>query len=221
MERCHDVTLCIDIMFVNKIPFLVTISRNIKFGTVEAMKSRQHKALLTALKSVKRLYALRGFRIKQGHRDNEVEPMRGDLLDIGIQLNVVSNDEHLPEARTIKERMRCVYNTVPPFKRMPSRMVVEMVHASVFWLNMFPASSDGVSDVLSPRGIIVGLKLDYNKHCQLEFRSYVQVHKEHDNSMETRTTGAITLHPTGNAQRGYYFLSLTSGRHLNRNRWMY
>jgi hypothetical protein len=221
MERYTDVTLCIDIMFVNKLPFLVTISKHIKFGTVEAIKSRKHKVLLAALKGVKRLYALRGFRVKYGHVDNEFEPMRGDLQGIGIQLNVVSNDEHVPEVerqiRTIKERTRCVYNTVP-FKRMPSRMVVEMVHASVFWLNMFPAS-DGVSDVLSPRGIIVGLKLDYNKHCQLEFGSYVQVHEEHDNSMESRTTGAIALRPTGNAQGGYYFLSLTSGRRLSRNRW--
>jgi hypothetical protein len=97
-------------------------------------------------------------------------------------------------------------------------MVIEMVHSSVFWLNMFPAS-DGVSDVLSPRAIIVGLKLDYNKHCQLEFGSYVQVHEEHDNSMESRTTGGIAFRPTGNAQGGYYFYSLTSGRRLSRNRW--
>jgi hypothetical protein len=221
MERYRDVTLCVDIMFVNKIPFLVTISRHIKFGTVEAIKSRHHKVVLAALKNVKRLYAQRGFRVRYGHVDNEFEPMRGDLLDIGIQLNVVSNDEHVPEIeryiRTIKERARCVYNTVP-FKRMPPRMVMEIVHASVFWLNMFPAS-DGVSDVLSPRGIIVGLKLDYNKHCQLEFGAYVQVHEEHDNSMATRATGAIALRPTGNAQGGYYFLSLTSGRRLSRNRW--
>jgi hypothetical protein len=36
MEKYQQVTLCIDIMFVNKLPFLVTISRDIKFGTVEA-----------------------------------------------------------------------------------------------------------------------------------------------------------------------------------------
>jgi hypothetical protein len=54
---------------------------------------------------------------------------------------------------------------------MPSIMVIEMVQLSVFWMNMFPVT-DGVSDTISPRGIIVGLKLDYNKHCQLEFGSY-------------------------------------------------
>jgi hypothetical protein len=37
--------------------------------------------------------------------------------------------------------------------------------------------------------------------------------------MATRTTGAITLRPTGNEQGEYYFLSLTTGRRLNRNHW--
>jgi hypothetical protein len=41
MANYRDVTLCVDIMFVNKIPFLVTISRNIKFGTAEVLKNRR------------------------------------------------------------------------------------------------------------------------------------------------------------------------------------
>jgi hypothetical protein len=140
-----------------------------------------------------------------GHVDGEFESMRGDLAGIGMHLNVASNDEHVPEIerfiRTVKERTRCVYNIVP-FPRMPSRMLVEMVQASVFWLNMFPPE-DGVSDTISPRELIAGLKIDYNKHCKTEFGAYVQVHEDHDNSMHTRTTGAIALRPTGNAQGGY------------------
>jgi hypothetical protein len=66
--------------------------------------------------------------------------------------------------------------------------------------------------------LIVGTQLDYTKHCQLEFGANVQTHKEHDNSMATRTTGAIAFRPTGNEQGGYYFFSLTTGRVLNRNR---
>jgi len=37
--------------------------------------------------------------------------------------------------------------------------------------------------------------------------------------MATCTTGALALHPMGNAQGGYYFMSLTTGRHLNHNHW--
>ena len=35
----HDIMLAIDIMFINKIPFLVTTSRNLKFGMVEALNN--------------------------------------------------------------------------------------------------------------------------------------------------------------------------------------
>jgi hypothetical protein len=72
-------------------------------------------------------------------------------------------------------------------------MIVEMVYSSNFWLNCFPPEG-GVSKTLSPRAIIVRMEeLDYSKHCQLEFGTYVQTHEDHDNSMASRTTGAIAL----------------------------
>ena len=101
---------------------------------------------------------------------------------------------------------------------MPSRMIIEMVYASNFWLNCFPRQ-DSASDTLSPRTIITGMHIDFTKHCRAEFGTYAQVHEDHDNSMSTRTTGAIALRPTGNTQGGYYFYSLTTGRRLNRNHW--
>ena len=97
-------------------------------------------------------------------------------------------------------------------------MIIEMVYSSNFWLNSFPPE-DGVSAAHSPRAIVAGMEVNYAKHCKLEFGTYVQTHEEHDNSMATRTTGAIALRPTGNQQGGYYFYSLTTGRRINRNRW--
>ena len=44
----------------------------------------------------------------------------------------------------------------------------------------------------------------------------MQTHEEHDNTMAARTVGAIALQPTGNQQGGYWFMSLLSGRILNR-----
>ena len=101
---------------------------------------------------------------------------------------------------------------------MPARLIVEMVYTSVFWLNCFP-THNGVSDSLSPCSIVSGQCINYLKHCRLEFGTYVQVHEAHDNSMVSRTTGTIALRPTGNAQGGYYFMSLTTGCCLNRNHW--
>jgi len=47
----------------------------------------------------------------------------------------------------------------------------------------------------------------------------VQTHEDHNNSMAPRTTGAISLRPTGNFQGGYYFYSLNTGKHLNQYSW--
>jgi hypothetical protein len=97
-------------------------------------------------------------------------------------------------------------------------MLVEIVQVSVFWLNTFPPDDD-VLDTLSPRDLIVGRKIDFNKHCRIEYGTYAQVHEDHGNTMDTRAVGAIALRPTGNAQGGYLFFSLATGRRLNRNSW--
>jgi hypothetical protein len=217
-----DVTLCFDIMFVNKIAFLTTVSRKLRFGTTERLPSRHAnvvgKALVNVLTS---LYRKQGFRIRECHGDGEFESLHATLADAQSSLNVTAEDEHVPEIeryiRTIKERTRCIYNVVP-FKRMPGLMIVELVHSSNFWLNMFPAN-DGVSAVQSPRRILTGPTGDYALHCQLEFGEYAQVHESHDNSMLTHTTGAIALRPTGNIQGGYYFMSLTTAKRLTRYAW--
>ena len=83
---------------------------------------------------------------------------------------------------------------------------------------MFP-HPNGISQTMSPQTILTGHCIEYATHCQLEFGEYVQTHKEHDNSMQLRTVGALGLHPTGNIQGGYFFFSLMTGWVLNRNHW--
>ncbi|GAX11354.1 hypothetical protein FisN_22Lu047 [Fistulifera solaris] len=222
MERHHEVTLAGDVMFVNRIPFLITISRYIKFGTVEMIRNRTAKTLLNGIEQVYGHYLKRGFKITHLLMDNEFEPLRGDLASsMKIELNAAAADEHVPEierhVRTVKERTRSTYNGLP-FKHMPPRLIIEMVYFNVFWLNCFPPR-DGVSDTLSPRVLISGQQIDYTKHCQLEFGEYVQTHEKHDNSMAPRTVGALALRPTGNAQGSYFFFSLATGKRLHRNRW--
>ena len=88
----------------------------------------------------------------------------------------------------------------------------------MFWIKCF-LHKDGIHVTLSPRTIVTGSNIDHNKHCRLQFGSYVQVHEQHYNSMATRTSGAIALRPTGNAQGSYYFLSLHTGKCIVRNNW--
>ena len=220
-SRYRSIVLASDIMFVNKIPFFMSISRHIKFGTAEMLQNKNNNTILTAIKQIKSIYMRHGFVISTLLMDGQFESLRGNLAELQISLNTVSNNKHVPDIerhiRTTKERARCVYNTLP-FKQMPARMVTEMIYLSTFWLNSF-LPSNGISTTLSPCAIVVGTQLDYTKHCQLEFGTYIQTHEDHDNSMATWTTGAIALQPTGNEQGSYYFFSLTSGQVLNCNCW--
>jgi hypothetical protein len=119
--------------------------------------------------------------------------------------------------RTVKERIRATYNSLP-FERLPTRLVTEMVNSAVFWWNSFPGNS-AISDCLSPSEIVLRRGLDYQKHCQLEFGEYVQTHEATDNTMAPRTVGALALRPSGNAQGGHLFYSLSTGKVLHRNHW--
>jgi hypothetical protein len=177
--------------------------------------------VVRALKEVVSLYKARGFQVDVFLADGEFEPLRQHVHELGGVLNTTSNDEHVGDIeryiRTIKERARSTFH-LTPFRKIPTVMTQHLVGGCVFWLNAFPCER-GISDTMSPRTIISGMSIDYHRHCRIMFGAYAQVHEEHDNSMQARTTGAIALRPTGNEQGGFYFMSLTTGRVLNRNHW--
>ncbi len=79
MSRYGDIVLCIDIILVNEIPFLMTISRCIKFGTAEMIHRRDSEQILNAINNIKCIYAKRGFRISEIYA-NEFESLRTELL---------------------------------------------------------------------------------------------------------------------------------------------
>jgi len=218
LSQYKNVTLYVDVAFVNKIPFLISLSKHIHFGTVEAIPKRQLPHLKQGIEAIDKVYKMRGFKVQFAYMDNEFAPLRGALADLGIGLNETARDEHVPQIeryiRTIKERVRATYNTLP-FKQMPPFLVIEMVKAAAYWLNSFPYDK-GVSKDLSPRTIITGQSVDFVKHCKYQFGEYVHAHEESNNGMGPRTVGALALRPTGNAQGNWYFMSLLTGRRLNR-----
>lgn len=221
MNRYKDVVVAADLMYINGITFFITISRNIKFGTIEMVRSKSTKVIMKSIIQINNAYSGRGFNITHLLMDGEFESIRGELATLKITLNTVGRGEHVPDIeryiRTVKERCRCMFHSLP-FDMVPKKLIMEMAYSAVFWLNAFP-TADGITNQYSPRAIIIGQHVDFNSHCALEFGTYSQVHEEHDNTMQARTTGAIALHPTGNVQGGYYFYSLTSGQRLNRNHW--
>ena len=94
-------------------------------------------------------------------------------------------------------------------------MTIELEKHVVMFLKAFPPNS-GLSKTYSPRTIMTGKALDWNKSCKLHFGAYAQVHKDRNvtNALEERTQGSICLGPTGNLQGTYNFFSPRSGKKL-------
>ena len=98
MAHYQKVVLCIDVMKVNKMPFLVSISRAIKFGTVAWLKNAKAPTILEKITEVHKMYVKRGFILEIIEVDGQFEPLRGDLAGMGITLNKCSREEHVPVA---------------------------------------------------------------------------------------------------------------------------
>jgi hypothetical protein len=129
MEHYWDLTLCVDIMFVNKIPFFMSISCNIRFITPEVLDNRKQPTLTKALQRIHGIYSKQGFRITLILGDSEFECTPGAIAtDLHSELNICGEDEHVPDIerciRTVKERTRCTYN-MTPFEHFPPRMIIE------------------------------------------------------------------------------------------------
>ena len=127
--RLHPkIHLCVDVCFVNNIPFLITTSRNIKLRTVDPISDVSHATILTSLTQVMRIYSSRGFEIGYIHGDGGFKTLENDLLP--ARLNITAAGEHVPEVersiRTIKERTRaCIHGL--PFRRHPTQMIIANV----------------------------------------------------------------------------------------------
>ena len=218
LARYANVTLSADIMEVNGVKFLITHLRHMCFTTSELLTSLHNNMLLEALFNVCKIYRKRGFMVRTMMMDGAFESLRGALAEKNIEPSICSENEHVGEIKqtncTIKERCRGIYNTLP-FTKLPGRLVAELVHSTVFWLNAFHPAED-LLDNMSPRTIITGRTIDFLKHCKHEFGDYVQTHESTDNTMAPRTIAALALRPTGNKQGGWFYLSLSTGRKINR-----
>ena len=123
LEHYREITLCVDLMYVNKVPLLVTLSRNIKFGMIEAIVDRKEATLLKCIKGVVSLYWKAGFKVTIALMDGEFVPLCRGLAELGIHLNKTSRDEHVGDIEqyipTVKERMWAIYNRLP-FQKIPA-----------------------------------------------------------------------------------------------------
>ena len=113
LDNYKDICLGVDILFINEIPFLTTISRHFYFITVEAILNVEAKTLLKSLKGAFTHYHKRGSNIKILKADNQSDCLIDHLAELHIQMTSLAKGEHEKfverNIRFIKEQCHCSF----------------------------------------------------------------------------------------------------------------
>jgi hypothetical protein len=112
LKLYKEVFLTTDIFFVNKIPFFLTLSRNICFPAINHLADRNVPHIFKAFKEMYQNYLQCGFHITTVNADGEFAPLKTLIESTtgGPMVNLASDNEHVPEIklqiRVAKERCR-------------------------------------------------------------------------------------------------------------------
>ena len=111
-------------MYVNGMPFLTTISKNIKYHTAMWMGNCMAPTIANLVESVLKLYHQVSFQVTKVCADCEFMPVLHILQDGGwsFMTNLANAQEHVPEAKcnnhVLKECIHTTYHGIP-YKMLP------------------------------------------------------------------------------------------------------
>ena len=117
-ENRRSLEMCLDVMFVNKVPCLMTITRNLFCQTATFLQTRTHQDLCSALNDVLHVHNSNGFELSKIICNPEFEGMMKPVADdLDVIMDYVPTKAHVPEAeqnnQTIKERVRAAHHHLP------------------------------------------------------------------------------------------------------------
>ena len=121
------VTLAADVIFVNRVSFLVTLARRIKLYTVEHIPNWAGPVLSNSLKNILNVYTGEDYTVKVILMDMKFETNH-DEIDMAI-VNTTGEREHVTDRRrgiqTIKENAEC---TVFELRRVEIKVLPKTGH---------------------------------------------------------------------------------------------
>ena len=79
-DKYKNVTICIDLMFVNRIIFLISISQSIRFGTCELLVNQTHISIAKAIDNIIKLYSMGGFHVSRIHMDGQFKGIQEKII---------------------------------------------------------------------------------------------------------------------------------------------
>ena len=96
LDGYKDLTIVCDLMYINGVYFLNTISRHIIFSTGSMIRNRKIKSIVDGIMQVHNLYLQRGFNITCMRADSKFKPLCTEMTALGINLNCASKKEYVP-----------------------------------------------------------------------------------------------------------------------------
>ena len=88
IKNNKEVVLCVDIIWVQGLPFLATISIDIGFRTVQFLNNTKEKIVMEAINNVFQVYNKGNFKIKEIQADPKFIKISNNILDdLDIQFN--------------------------------------------------------------------------------------------------------------------------------------
>ena len=90
-----------DVMFLNKLPFLVSISRRLKFTTIDYLSSKNEIALVTSINKIVIYYRSHGLHIVTMFVDQEFKSLEEKVFS--TTLNTTGARDNVPEVERQKQ----------------------------------------------------------------------------------------------------------------------
>lgn len=119
-------------------------------------------------------YNNKGLVVITAMRDGQFDPVWGLLGS--TDLNNTAALEHVPKAehkiRVVKKRC-CALKSTLPFMALPARLVIGTIIFVLMVMNTFQMSY-GITDIFSLWAFMIGMALDFKKHCRVHFGMYFQ-----------------------------------------------
>jgi hypothetical protein len=203
-----------DIMFVESVPFLVTVSSPLELVMATYLSDgRTTKSIVHAVIEQIAAYQSKGFSVETIVFDNEggLVAASAALNALGVNMEIAAPGAHVGKIerklRCLKERMRSVISMLK--FTLPISLLPLLVLYCVHRMNMGVARQQ-MDSASSPMEKFLGRKISYKRELRVGFGDYVQVHDEDsmNNSMRQRTQGAIAVGPVGNAAGAERFYTL-------------
>ena len=219
-RRFDDQHMHCDIMFVNKQPFLVSITQPLGIVLVACVEDLTTPTLRKSIRQMFGTIGSRRISIVGFTSDNErgLAALAGDMNAMGVEVIAVGPGQHDHTIermiRHLKETIRSTIYSLPYL--VADAVMPHLVMSCARKLLLFPTSTR--SDRISPFEAFFGRKADTKIDIGPPFGTYCQVaNRTMSNAMDPRTIGCIYLEARMNGTNTHSFMRLDNQRLIGAN----